>query len=87
MCVALIVLCLLVGISAQIHHLRGKNEAYELKEKQLTNQLELEQERQEEISAYEEYVATPEYIEELAKTKLGLVNDNEIIFKEERGRE
>lgn len=83
-CVTLIVLCLLVGVSVQIFHLRGKNEAYKVKEKQLTNQLELEQERQEEIAAYELYVGTPEYIEELAKTKLGLVNDNEIIFKEKK---
>ncbi len=86
-CIVLIVLCLLVGISVQIHHLWGKNEAYKVKEKQLTNQLELELERQEEIAAYEEYAATPEYIVELAKTKLGLVNENEIIFKERKPEE
>ena len=86
MCVTLIVLCFMVGVSAQIFRLYGKNESYKMKEKQLTNQLEQEQERKEEIAAYEEYVATPEYIEELAKTMLGLVNDNEIIFKEEKGQ-
>lgn len=86
-CITMIVLCLLVGISAQIFRLYGKNEAYKVKEKQLTNQLERELERQEEISAYEEYVTTPEYLKELAKTKLGLVNDNEIIFKEEKQEE
>lgn len=82
MCISLIVLCLLVGISTQISRLYEKNQDYMAKKKQLTNQLEQEQERQEEIAAYEEYVTTPEYIEELAKTKLGLVNSNEIIFKE-----
>ena len=35
----------------------------------------------------EEYAATPEYIVELAKTKLGLVNENEIIFKERKPEE
>lgn len=83
-CISFIVLCLMVGISTQIFRLHEKNESYKVRQQQLTSQLEQEQERQEEISAYEEYVATPEYIEELAKTKLGLVKDNEIIFKEEK---
>lgn len=83
-CVTFVVLCLLVVVSTQIVRLYHKNEAYKIREEQLVNQLELEQERQEELAAYEEYMNTPEYIEELAKTKLGLVNDNEIIFKEEK---
>lgn len=83
-CVTVIVMCLMVWGTMRIVRLHHKNEDYKLREQQLTNQLELEQERQNEISAYEEYVTTPEYIEELAKTKLGLVKDNEIIFKEEK---
>lgn len=86
-CISFIVLCLMVGVSTQIFRLYEKNQAYKIREQQLTGQLEQEQERQEEIAACEEYVNTPEYIEELAKTKLGLVNDNEIIFKEEKRNE
>ena len=41
-----------------------------------------ETERTEEIKNLEEYMNTTQYIEDVAKNKLGLVYDNEIIFKE-----
>ncbi len=44
--------------------------------------LEDEQLRQDELKEREEYITTKEYIENIAKTKLGLVYPNEIIFKE-----
>lgn len=87
LCVTVILLCLLLGLSSQILKLREKNESYKIMEQQRENELEAEQERQEEIAAYEQYVTTQEYIEELAKTKLGLVHDNEIIFKEKKPEE
>ena len=36
---------------------------------------------QQEIDDMEAYVGTDEYVEEIAKEKLGLVNENEIILK------
>lgn len=77
-----IVFVLLVAMSVQIFLLYQKNEDYKVREKQLTAELRSEEERSKEIAAYEEYVATPEYIEQIAKTKLGLIYANEIIFKE-----
>ena len=44
--------------------------------------MESQQSRQKELKEYEKYVTTREYIEQVAKTKLGLVYPNEIIFKE-----
>lgn len=41
-----------------------------------------EQERTKEIEEYEKYTQTKKYIEEVAKDKLGLVHEGEIIFKE-----
>ena len=79
-----IVLFLAAAMSVQIVRLYQKNEDYISKEKQLTSQLEDEQGRQEEVAAYKEYVTTREYIEQIAKTKLGLVYPNEIIFKEQK---
>ena len=38
--------------------------------------------RQDELSDYEEYIGSRDYVEDTAKSKLGLVYDNEIIFKE-----
>lgn len=56
----------------------------EQNEKQL-NALELEkdklEEEQAEISDYEAYVQTKKYIEEIAREKLGLVYEDEIIFQ------
>jgi cell division protein DivIC len=82
LCISGIVLFLLVAMSVQILRLHETNEEYKAQERELSAQLESEQERREAIQAYEEYVTTPEYIEEIAKTKLGLIYPNEIIFKE-----
>lgn len=80
--ITLIVMILLGVMSVQISSLYEKNEGYKKKETQLKAQLESEQQRQEEIQEYEQYVTTKEYIEQIAKTKLGLVYSNEVIFKE-----
>ena len=39
--------------------------------------------RVEEIEEYRKYTQTQKYVEEVAKEKLGLVNENEIVFKSE----
>ena len=38
--------------------------------------------RQEELKNYEAYTKTQEYMEGVAKSKLGMVHKNEIIFRE-----
>ncbi|HAU87895.1 MAG TPA: cell division protein FtsH [Lachnospiraceae bacterium] len=38
----------------------------------------------EEISDYEDYVQTKKYVEEIAREKLGLVYEDEIIFQSEK---
>ncbi len=82
LCIALISLMLLGVMSVQILSLYNRNQTYQKREQDLQAQLESEQQRQEELKEYEEYVTTEEYIEQAAKSKLGLVNPNEIIFKE-----
>ena len=47
-----------------------------------SKQMETELSRQQEIEEYEAYTKTQEYVEEIAKSKLGLVYKDEIIFKE-----
>ena len=61
--------------------LREKNNSYKAQEAELEEQLKEETARTEEIDALEEYVGTEEYVEDVAKEKLGLVNPNEILFK------
>ena len=45
--------------------------------------LEEEERLDKEIDALEEYVGTDEYVEDVAKDKLGLVYPNEILFEAE----
>ena len=64
--------------------LKAKNEAYLAKEEELRLQIEAEQERSEEIDELKEYVETDEYIEMVAKEKLGLTYENEILFEAQK---
>ena len=64
--------------------LKEKNKAYQAKEEELRLQIEAEQERSEEIDELKEYVETDEYIEMVAKEKLGLAFENEILFEAQK---
>lgn len=54
---------------------------YEEQAASLQEEIQSEKERQKEIDSLEEYVKTDEYIKEVAREKLGLIDPNEIIFK------
>ena len=43
-----------------------------------------EQDRQKELEAYETYTKSQQYVEDDAKRKLGLLYDNEVVFKEQK---
>ena len=84
-CISLIVLMLVGVMSIQIVSVYGRNQSYQAQEEELQSQLESEQARQKELEEYKKYVNTKEYIEQIAKTKLGLVYPNEVIYKEKEG--
>ena len=71
-----------VVMTIQITSLVRKNAFYVAEEKRLEKELEAQQEKREELDNYEEYIQTEEYKESVAKSKLGLVHQNEIIFRE-----
>ena len=79
--ITMTILCLLVVASFGKMKLRNKNEAYQLREEQLMAELEEEQSRTEEIEDLKKYVQTKKYVEDIAKERLGLVYENEILFK------
>lgn len=56
---------------------------YKAQMKELDSQIEEEAERTKEIDDMKDYMETDEYAEEVAREKLGLVKDNEIVFKQE----
>ena len=77
-CVIILLAIVLAVGSISLHE---KNKNYKAQEDTLAEQLEEEAARAEEIEALEEYVGTEEYVEDVAKEKLGWVNPNEILFK------
>ena len=56
---------------------------YQQELEELDNKMTEETERTKEIDDMKEYMETDEYAEEVARDKLGLVKDNEIVFKEQ----
>lgn len=76
-----IVLVFLVVMSIQIYKLKEKDALLAEKEALLLEQVTEEEERAEELEELDAYTKSMEYIKEMAN-KLGLVFENEIIFKE-----
>ena len=80
--IACILMVLLLFMSVQIIKLYQKDQEYIAREADLTTQFEQETERADQLSDYEKYIGSQEYVEDTAKSKLGMVYDHEIIFKE-----
>lgn len=78
-----IVVFLVIAASVQIVRLYQKDQAYIAREEDLKVQYEEETERRDQLSDYEEYIGSREYIEDTARSKLGMIYDNQIIFREE----
>ena len=83
MCISMILVAFVAVMSVQIVKLYQKDQEYANKQAELEAQLEEETARQAELEEYEAYTKSQQYVEDVAKSKLGLAYDNEIIFKEE----
>lgn len=83
MMVTIAVLMLLVVVSFKSVELRQKQESYAARAAQLEAQIAQETERTAAIEEYGKYTKTKKFVEEVAKDKLGLVYDGEIVFKPE----
>jgi len=81
--VTTVVAMMLIVVLIKSIELKQKLDAYQEKERVLTEQIAEEEKRSEEIAEYEKYTHTKKYIEEVAKDKLGLIHEDEIIFREE----
>lgn len=81
--ISLVVMMLFIVVAVKSVELKEKNEAYLEREQNLREQIADEEERKAELEEYEKYVQTKKYVEEVAREKLGLVYENEIIFKPE----
>lgn len=81
--ITIVLVMLVIVVSVGKHDISKRQAEYDKREARLLEQIEEENERAEEIAEYEKYTKTKKYAEEVAKEKLGLVKEDEIIFKEE----
>ena len=81
--IAGVVFFLLVFVVVASLSLRASNANKQARIQELEDAIAEEEERALEIEEYEKYVQTKKYAEEVAKDKLGLVYEDEIIFKAE----
>lgn len=81
-----VVLSLAVVINVSASSLREKDLEYQAREESLNKTLLKEQARSEQLEEYRVYVQTKQYVEKIAKEKLGLVKKDEILFKAEENR-
>lgn len=84
LCISLVVLVLLASLMMRSRKLSGTLAVYNAKAEALEQEIERQQTRTEEIDQLKEYMQTDEFAEQVAREKLGLIKDNEIIFKEEK---
>lgn len=81
--ISCVIVVLAVTLSVASISLHTKNQNYKAQQAELEKQLDEEKARSEEIDELEGYVGTDEYVEDVAKDKLGLVYPNEILFEAE----
>jgi len=79
--ITLVVFCLGVVVNFKSVSMRKKDLEYQVKEENLMQQVQREENRSNELEEYRVYVQTKQYIEEVAKQKLGLVKPDEILLK------
>lgn len=75
----IVIFAFTLGVSGATMH--AKNSEYEELIYKLEQQLQEEEQRTQEIADFEEHTTTDEYIEEVAKEKLGMAYPDEIILK------
>ncbi len=79
--VSAVVVMLLLVISVNSYTLKQKQQEYMSAEAELDAKIADEESRTTELAEFKKYTQTQAYIEEVAKDKLGLVKEGEIVFK------
>ncbi|HIT41524.1 MAG TPA: septum formation initiator family protein [Candidatus Caccovicinus merdipullorum] len=84
--ITVVVLSLAVVVNLKGASLRARDQEYQIKEENLMAQKTEEEQRTKELEERKIYVQTKQYIEEVAKEKLGLVMPDEILLKPSEDR-
>ena len=82
--IVLVVLMLLVIFMVKGRSIESTLAVYNARTATLEQENEDEKARTQEIDEMKEYMLTDEFAEQIAREKLGLVKENEIVFEEEK---
>lgn len=74
---------MMLVVAVNNRQLKQKLASYQEKEQNLQEQIDYELKRAEEIREFEKYTKTKKYIEEIAREKLGLVYEDEVLIQME----
>ena len=80
--IVFILIVFVAVMSVQISKVYQKDLEKIAQEEELNKQLQYEQDRKKELEEYEKYIESIEYVEDVAESKLGLLYENQIIFRE-----
>ena len=83
MIINFIIVLLVLVVAVKSYELKQKKNEYAQREAYLSEEIAKEEERAEKIAEYETYTKTKAYVEEIARDKLGLVYEGELLFKDE----
>lgn len=81
--IVVVVLLICSIVSVKRFNLDGKRKMSEKSLEEVKNSINEEKEKAKDIKDYKAYVQTKKYIEDIAREKLGLVYEDEILFKSE----
>lgn len=84
--ITMVVLSLAVVVNVGASSLREKDLEYQIREQNLEKEKEEENTRAAQLEEYRIYVQTKQYVEKVAKEKLGLVKKDEILLKPEKSQ-
>lgn len=76
-----VMIAIVAGVLVKGFELRTQLQEYEKTKASLQEQIDAEESRTQELEEYSKYTQTDEYVEKVAREKLGLVKKGEIIFR------
>ena len=83
-CISLILIVFMIVMTAQIQSVYDKNQAYIAKEAELKQQLLDEEQRKAALEEYKAYLESIDHVEDVSNSKLGILYENQIIFREKK---
>ena len=81
--ITIVVIVLTIVVGYRVYNLKVQLNENKEKIESLNKEYAEEEKRKEEIAEYQKYTQTDEFVEDVAREKLGLVHDDEIVFIKE----